>query len=186
MIEPKTGWYKLIDREEYVGNYNQNSKLIDGYFHIRGSDAFIMVDEVMHYNNTYGGYHHEGLVIGNEEWDYHHEGLVIGNEEWDYFEYIGEELPNNNSNITNDDTKDLQSFPDKLKTQIKRSIKIDLNDKNSGFRGEPLKNMDEDTLNMLNFSNIVFKSQQKIIDEFKDNTSNLLESLGNLKGLLND
>ena len=54
------------------------------------------------------------------------------------------------------------------------------------FRLEELSNMDENTLEMLHFCNNVFNSQQKIIDEFKDNTTTLFQSMDNLKELCDD
>lgn len=170
MNEPKVGWYKLIDKSGYTANFTANMRLFREIFHILDSENFVWVDEIC---NPSGAYH------SNE--------LVIDNDEWEYFEYVGGELPNNTAkssdNITKEDLKDLRNFPESLIKIIKRNLKIDINDIKTGFRGEHLLSMDDNTLQSLHFSHTVFKSQQKVIDDFKDNTSTLLQSVENLIGL---
>ncbi|NQZ49653.1 MAG: hypothetical protein HRT95_05540 [Moritella sp.] len=80
----------------------------------------------------------------------------------------------------------LQKYPDKLKRLLKRSLKIDLDNKKSGFRGEPLKLIDESTLELIEFSRVVFTSQQVKIDELKQASSQFLTSFTELQQAISD
>jgi len=79
------------------------------------------------------------------------------------------------------DVNQLQRYPDKLKRLLKRSLKIDLDNKINGFRGEPLKLIDESTLELIEFSRVVFTSQQVKIDELKQTSSQFLTSFTELQ-----